>query len=258
MPEEVYFPGVSLLHHLDVRLKVAWSLGTLLALALIPAGLWAGYAGLFALLLALSILSEVPFQVWIKRLRWGGSFLVLTLPWLFYPSGTTFLYLGQWGRVTWEGLVHWLSLLAKLELSLWVVTLLTITTPPQALFNALRDLGVSEQLVTLFQLTWRYLFVMVEEGNCLLRARAARSGRSEKGNAPLRWQAQVTGGMIGNLFLRSLDRAERIHGAMLARGFDGSLRALESTRPLSARQKLGLMLSLALSFGLALGWIVIL
>ena len=47
-----------------------------------------------------------------------------------------------------------------------------------------------------------------------------------RGCAGVLWRAQVTGRMVGSLFLRSVERSERIYGAMLARGYDGEVRSL--------------------------------
>ena len=49
----------------------------------------------------------------------------------------------------------------------------------------------------------------------------ARDARSVGSGGSLLWRAQVTGNMVGQLFLRSYDRSERVYQAMLARGFDG-------------------------------------
>jgi cobalt/nickel transport system permease protein len=70
---------------------------------------------------------------------------------------------------------------------------------------------------------YRYLFVLVDEAMRLQTARAARSvgtGRT------VWWRAQVLGGMIGSLFIRSYERSERIYAAMLSRGFAGEVRTL--------------------------------
>jgi cobalt/nickel transport system permease protein len=48
------------------------------------------------------------------------------------------------------------------------------------------------------------------------------------------WRARVTGSMVGSLFVRSYERSERIYAAMLARGFDGTLRGTELARPAQA------------------------
>jgi cobalt/nickel transport system permease protein len=44
----------------------------------------------------------------------------------------------------------------------------------------------------------------------------------------LAWRGRVAGGLVGNLTLRAFERSERIHDAMLARGFQGELRTLEA------------------------------
>ena len=84
--------------------------------------------------------------------------------------------------------------------------------------------------MAIFGLMWRYLFVFADEAMRLLRARAARSGST--GNPDLHtggsiiWRAKTTGGLAGNLFIRSLERSERIYVAMLSRGYDGEIRSL--------------------------------
>jgi cobalt/nickel transport system permease protein len=84
--------------------------------------------------------------------------------------------------------------------------------------------------VAIFGLMWRYLFVLADEALRLVRARVARSGDSgitgftSGGN--FLWRARIAGGMAGNLFLRSLERSERIYVAMLSRGYDGEVRSM--------------------------------
>ena len=70
----------------------------------------------------------------------------------------------------------------------------------------------------------------VDEAIRLNRARASRSGhpRESKGKVggTLIWRARVTGGMVGSLFLRALERSDRIYMAMVSRGYDGEVRTL--------------------------------
>jgi cobalt/nickel transport system permease protein len=112
----------------------------------------------------------------------------------------------------------------------------------------------------MFGLMWRYLFVLVDEALRLMRARSARSGVSGDASASRRvggsliWRARVAGGMAGNLFLRGIERSDRIYVSMLARGYNGEVRTL----PLSALTRnswltlwLGLsMLAVLLIFGI--------
>ena len=72
---------------------------------------------------------------------------------------------------------------------------------------------------------YRYMFVLVDEAQRMLRSRAARSAGVGRGTGgSVAWRARVAGGMAGSLFLRTLDRTERIYMAMLARGYDGTIR----------------------------------
>jgi cobalt/nickel transport system permease protein len=75
---------------------------------------------------------------------------------------------------------------------------------------------------------YRYLAVLTDEASRMLRARASRSAirLGHHGGGSIRWRAEVTGRMVGSLFLRSYERSERVYAAMQARGFDGELRYL--------------------------------
>jgi cobalt/nickel transport system permease protein len=91
-----------------------------------------------------------------------------------------------------------------------------------AALTALRLPAVfTQQLLFLY----RYLFVQIEEASAMATARELRSSGTP---ATLR----VWAPLVGHLLLRSVDRARRIHRAMLARGFDGQLGPLRVSRPL--------------------------
>jgi cobalt/nickel transport system permease protein len=82
-------------------------------------------------------------------------------------------------------------------------------------------------MVAIIGFMYRYLAVMGDETERMIRARSARSADpTGHGGGTVRWRATVTGRMVGSLFLRSYERSERIYAAMQARGFDGELRYL--------------------------------
>ena len=105
---------------------------------------------------------------------------------------------------------------------------LASTTAFPDLLAAMRALRLPRLLVAVIGLMWRYLFVLVDEVMRLMRAREARSGHpavpAGRIGGSLAWRAKVTGGMAGNLMLRSFDRSERIYAAMASRGYDGEVR----------------------------------
>jgi cobalt/nickel transport system permease protein len=97
-----------------------------------------------------------------------------------------------------------------------VATLLVSVTPFASLLAAASSLGVPDILVETTGLVYRYLTVLREQAKAMLTSARAR-GYGPK--TPRRFR--VAGAMIGTLMLASLDRAERVHRSMLARGYTG-------------------------------------
>lgn len=83
--------------------------------------------------------------------------------------------------------------------------------------GAMRRLGVPKILTTQLLMVFRYIKVLIEEGQTMFKAKEARG----YGKAHL--SLKLWGVMMGQLFLRSVARAERLHKAMLARGFNGDI-----------------------------------
>ena len=155
-------------------------------------------------------------------------FILIALPTVFTKPGDP-LYELSFGlftlTATVDGVEFFTSVLIKSWTSVTAAVILTSTTPALGLLSALRSLKLPETLVAVVMLMYRYLFVLVEEAQRMLRARAARSAAVGPGSGgSLIWRASSAGGMAGSLFIRTLDRSERIYMAMLARGYDGSIR----------------------------------
>lgn len=84
---------------------------------------------------------------------------------------------------------------------------------------------VPPALVTLVVMTYRYIFLLVEDTLRLIRAYTLRSG-GRNGVRAAEW-----GSLAGQLFLRTYDRAVRLHNSMLIRGFDGTFLRTSGQRP---------------------------
>jgi cobalt/nickel transport system permease protein len=132
--------------------------------------------------------------------------------------------------VSGEGLALFATIAAKSWLSVQAALLLSFTTPFHDLVDALRDLRLPGILVAIIGFMYRYLAVLTDEAGRLMRARAARSAEApgRRAGGSIAWRAKVTGGMAGQLFLRSYERSERIYAAMQSRGFTGTFRHLAS------------------------------
>jgi cobalt/nickel transport system permease protein len=86
---------------------------------------------------------------------------------------------------------------------------------------ALGRLGTPRLFVAQLLFLYRYAFVLGGEASRMGTARMLRGGTGSPALA-------VYGSLAGHLLLRAFDRAERIHRAMLARGFDGEVRAMRA------------------------------
>ncbi len=258
-----YRPRASLVHALDPRVKFLLAVGFILAAALTPPGAWAVYILLAALALAVMVLSELGVGYVLKRSALALPFVLAALPILFTLDGAALLHLrlGPLALTLSDaGLERFISIALKSWLSVQMAIMLAGTTPFPELLLAMRSLRVPRLLVAIIGLMWRYLFVLVDEALRLMRAREARSGAlaapGQRVGGSVAWRARVTGGMAGNLFLRSFDRADRIYAAMTARGYDGEVRTMPIPPvPASQRVLAGLGL-LVLTLLILLGYLL--
>ncbi|HOT91780.1 MAG TPA: cobalt ECF transporter T component CbiQ [Anaerolineae bacterium] len=253
-----YRPRASVVHGLDPRVKLGLTLAFIVTTALTPPGAWPIFIVLCALSLATTLLSELGVGYVLTRALLALPFALVALPTLFTTTGMPLLTLPASLPLTLtvEGVARFAGIAFKSWLSVQMAVILVGSTPFPDLLLAMRALKIPRLLAAIVGLMWRYLFVLADEALRLLRARESRSaaahdGRGRRVGGSLIWRARVTGGMVGNLFLRAFDRADRIYAAMLARGYDGEVRALPRP-PLRAGQWMVLGMGLALLTFLAL------
>lgn len=220
-------------HSLDARIKFVLAVAFILTASLTPVAAWPVYILLLSVMLAVEILSGLGILYVLKRAVLALPFALAALPVIFTTQGQTLfdLSIGPWLlSASLEGVERFVSVAFKSWLSVQAAIVLAAATPFPELLQAMRAVRIPRLLVGMFGLTWRYLFVLVDEALRLLRARQARSGQSgESGRKPggsMVWRAHMAGGMAGNLFLRAFERSDRIYVAMLSRGYDGEVRTL--------------------------------
>jgi cobalt/nickel transport system permease protein len=236
-----YRHRASPLHRLDPRVKFILTLAFILVVALTPSGAWPVYILLLAIVLAVEILSELGVAFVLKRAFLALPFVLAALPVIFTTPGKPLLEIPVWHWtlvITTEGMARFFSIALKSWISVQAAILLAASTPFPDLLAAMRAVKIPRLLVAIFGLMWRYLFVLVDEALRLLRARAARSGQSDrpdmKPGGRLAWRAHVAGNMAGNLFVRAFERSDRIYVAMLSRGYDGEVRSAPLPAPTQA------------------------
>jgi cobalt/nickel transport system permease protein len=126
----------------------------------------------------------------------------------------------------WRGLAGLGALFVRAILCLILLILLTNTTRFVELLRGLRKLGCPQVLVMNLSFLYRYLFVLTEEAMRMKQARDCRRVR----RAPLMKELKILSSMLGTLLIRSFERAERMHAAMLSRGYSGEFPVLSPRR----------------------------
>lgn len=201
------------LQRMDARAKIVATLVYVVVVVATPIGWWGLLAG-EALVLAFVVgLSGVPPRELFRR--WLG-FLVL------FGFLTLMVAPARPERATHGLAAVAFAILVKDTLAFLATLLLAQVTPFRSLLVGLGRLGVPETLVATLQFMYRYLFVFAEELDRMVLARRSRTFRR---SGSLDWG--ILSGLIGVLFLRSYERGERAHSAMLARGWDGTRRVLD-------------------------------
>lgn len=206
----------SLWHRLAPRTRVLCALLFVFATALTPNGHWYTWAVYGVGLAIVLLLSRVTLPVLLRRVAVELVFVgVVVLGTLFHGGGTV---LWQWGilQVTTNGLTVLGSVTLKALLCLLMLNLLVLTTSIPALLHALHALHMPPLLVAILASMYRYSGVLVEEFQTMQRAAASRNllGRG-------RGHRRVIGNMMGSLFIRTYERGDRVHQAMLSRGYTG-------------------------------------
>lgn len=100
------------------------------------------------------------------------------------------------------------------------VVLLFLTTPQKALFKSLRSIGVPKVYVLTLEMANRYIFLFMEMVRDLYIAKRSRTIKSRGTLSEQRW----VGGRIGYMLIKALDMSDKVHMAMISRGFSGDVR----------------------------------
>ncbi|MDE2696975.1 MAG: cobalt ECF transporter T component CbiQ [Chloroflexota bacterium] len=226
---ERYHPRDSAVHRADARVKLVAALVYIFAITFTREGDWTALVLLAVPVAAVVVASRLPLRLVLGRALLALPFLLVAVPLLFTRPGETIAQLPVLGwTVSDEGAVAVATILAKSWLSVIIAVVLMATTEAPSLLRSLRALRLPRLLVASIEFAYRYLFVVTDEASRMLQARASRSAALEgrRSGGTVRWRGRVAGNLVGTLFVRSIERSERVHAAMLARGYDGEPRQL--------------------------------
>jgi cobalt/nickel transport system permease protein len=209
-------------HRVDPRIKIIAMTAAVMIIVTTPPGACLSFCAYTLTVLCLLLLSRVP-------LAFAGTRLLLTMPFIlvigafipFVKEGEVAgsYSLGAWRlTLTYGGLALFWNILIKSSLSVLCMVILPATTRFDRLLRGLELLRCPRLIVMLLSFMYRYLFLLSDDLMRMLRARSAR----DCGGGP--WLTVKTlARMLGVLFIRTYERAERVYLAMCSRGFDGTI-----------------------------------
>jgi len=221
MISEFFINDTFLIQRLDPRLRIVFATAYSFAVAL--------FAHLQTLITALLIscmmlvMAGVNFRVLAKRLLAFNS-LVLLL-WLVLPitfSGEALYYIGPF-TITRECVLFSAQITLKSNAIMLAFIALIATTPVSVIGHALEKLFIPQKIVHILLLTYRYVFVIEQEYQRLIRAIKTRGFIPKTNIHTYKTYAYL----MGMIFIRSVDRAQRVYQAMICRGFEGKFHSMD-------------------------------
>ena len=221
-----FFPGKTAIHRLDPRTKLLLLIVYIVALFL--ASSWGSYALVLLFLVGVTVLGRIPFKSMTRGLKPMLIFIVFTAVLnVFYTKGGTLL-LDWWIFEIWsEGLKTAFFMVLRIMMLVCGTFLLTYTTSPIALTDALerllsplKKLRVPvHELAMMMSIALRFIPTLIEETDKIMSAQKARGADFETGSLIRRAKALIP--ILVPLFVSAFRRADELATAMECRCYHG-------------------------------------
>lgn len=240
LESESYVKRRGLLQSLDPRAKLVSILALVIAVSI--TGDLRILAIVYCLILAFAVLSRIGLLYFIKRVWLFIPIFtgVIALPVIFnvFFPGTVVINLLAVGPnahlgplalpeaigITSEGLHMAAIFTLRVATSVSAVVLLFLTTRQDTLFKSFRSIGVPKVYVLVMDMCYRYIFLYMDVVRDLYIAKKSRSIKSLSMTEEWKW----VGGRIGFTMVKSLDMSDKVHKAMMSRGFTGEVRIMHN------------------------------
>ncbi len=221
-----YFPGNSIIHRLDARMKLVLTVAVIVMVFLASTVL--GNAVVLAFLVVAIILSGIGFKFVLRGIKplWFIILLTFVLNTFFYSGGTE---LFSWWifRVTQEGLISAVRLAARLIFLITTTTILTLSTSPISLTDGLESLMKPlkvvrfpvHELAMMMTIAMRFIPTLIEETDKIMKAQTARGAEFDSGSVIKRATGMVP--LLVPLFVSAFRRADELAFAMESRCYHG-------------------------------------
>lgn len=226
---KLYVHGHSPVHNLPAHCKLLALLAFVLIVVATPRTAYWAFGGYALLLAAVAAIARIRPTFILRRLVVETPVLVFAILLPFIATGPRIELLG-FVEVSEHGLLGAWNVLAKATLGVVASILLGATTDQRDLLAGLERLRMPRLLVQIASFMVRYVEVITDQ---LRRMRIARVSRGFEARSVRAWP--VLAKSAGALFIRSYERGERVHLAMLSRGYAGQLPATGSRAAATAQ-----------------------
>ena len=249
MIQEPFASGSSWMHGIDPRLRVSGAALYAVVVA-VSYDFWALGAALM-LSLAAALVARLRFREVLRRLRAPMVFLLLL--WVVLPWSQEGEALATLGAVTFTraGVILCAQISLKTTAILVAFMALVATMSVDTLGHTLSRLYLPDKLIHLLLLSYRYIFVLEQEYQRLMRAMKIRNFQPKSDLHSYRTYAYL----VGMLFVRASERARRVYSAMICRGFTGRFISLRRYPPNVRNRLFSLAAVLSLTLLVTLEWL---
>jgi len=212
----------TVIHRLDPRTKVIATFAFIVTVVSFPKYEIVGLIPFCLFPAVIFSLGDIPIWFILKKVLVVSAFAIFIG--IFNPLFDTHVMYSPFGIPVSGGWISFFSILLKFFLTMCSALLLISTTSFPGVCHALRKLRIPVIFVSQLLFLYRYIFVLIEETLRMVRARDVRSF-GKRGQ-----EMKVFINLIGTLFMRTIERAERIYNSMLSRGFSGTIHHIKKDR----------------------------
>ena len=221
-----YFPGSSLMHRLDPRVKLLLTIAIIVLIFFVHT-YW-GYLAVLAMLMLAVACSRISVKFVLKGIKPMWFVILLTFVMnIFFLTGEKVLW--QWGavKIYQEGIEKAIELAIRLILLVMCSTILTLTTSPKEITDALESLlrplkavhFPVHEMALMMSIALRFIPTLMEETDRIMKAQTARGASVDSGGLMEKAKGMIP--ILVPLFVSAFKRADELALAMEARCYHG-------------------------------------
>ena len=214
--ERLYIHRHSVVHSLPSHPKIIAALLFIFTVVATPITWWFNFLGYFVLIIAVAITAKIPLKTLFTRALIEIPFVFFAILMPFFGKGEV-VTVGPFDLYQ-EGLIAAAGILIKGTLGVLTAITLSTSTTAREMLRGLEKLKLPTLMVQIASFMLRYVNVVNDE---MERMKVARESRGFNATGIKHWKVLATA--AGALFIRSYERGERVHLAMLSRGYTGVL-----------------------------------